>query len=86
MMGRPHLRDEFGPIMPDRKIGAAVSDRLHANVQRLAHIDGLTEAAWIRRVVEREVMACIVNHPEPIKSAGMFALVHKVERKKGGNE
>lgn len=68
--------------MPDRKIGAAVSDRLHANVRRLAHIDGLTEAAWIRRVIEREVMACIVRYPEPIKRAGMYALVHKVERKK----
>ena len=81
MMGRPHLCDTFGPIMPDRKLGAAVSDRLHASVQRLARIDGLTEAAWIRRLCEREVMARIVQLPELTKRNGMYALVHKVPRK-----
>ena len=82
VMGRPRLADTFGPILPDKRLAAAVSDRLHAAVQRLARIDGLTEAAWIRRVCEREVISRIVQLPELTKRNGMCALVHKVERKK----
>lgn len=80
-MGRPHMADAFGQIAPDRKLSAHVSDELLNLVQRLAHIEGLTESAWLRRLAEREVIANIVNLPEITLRNGMYVRVHKVTRK-----
>lgn len=80
-MGRPHLFDSFGQIAADRKLSALVSDGLHEAAQRLAHIDGLTEGAWLRKLAEREVMRRIVELPEITLRNGMYVRVHKVTRK-----
>ena len=84
VFSRPPISDVFGRIDSTCKISAELSQGLHEQAMRLANFRKLSDAAFIRQLIEREVMTANLPKPDACLRIenGLTQIVHQVGRRK----
>ena len=84
---RPPASDAFGRVSDASRVTVPLSYCLHQEMQRLANFKKMSDAAFVRGLIEREVIILAASVPKPhqpmLRVNGVNAIVHSVAGKKG---
>ena len=86
-MGRNHTQDMGGNVLPENRLSFRTSDPLKLAAMVGSNRDGVSEAEYLRGLVERDLMARMLRTTGIFLGSinGLKQIVHDV-RKKAGKE